>query len=77
MIKASFFVLYLITIPNVLVDSETVVHRLAFNEQKSCLYMAHTLKQELDPFAQKQQCQENTEWYEEFRMPLRKPDFMD
>ena len=77
MIKASFFVLYFITVPDVTTEADTIFHRWAFEEQENCLYMAHKMKQEVDPFARKQQCQENTEWYKELRAPLPKPEFMD
>ena len=74
--KALYYVLYLITVPDVLEEKEIMTHRLAFEQQQNCLYMAHILKQELDPFAQKQQCQENTEYYREMRIPLPKPEIM-
>jgi len=77
MIKASFFVLYFITVPDVTTEVVTIFHRWAFEEQEYCLYMAHKMKQELDPFTRKQQCQENTEWYKELKAPLPKPEFMD
>jgi len=74
--KILYYVLYLITLPNVLAEDETVYHRLAFEKQEDCLYMAHTLKQELDPFSRKQQCQENIEYRLSLRIPLTKPEFM-
>ena len=74
MIKASFFVLYFITVPDVTTEAEPIFHRWAFEEQENCLYMAHMLKQELDPFARKQQCKENIEYYREMRIPLPKPE---
>ena len=55
MIKASFFVLYFITVPDVTTEADTIFHRWAFEEQENCLYMAHKMKQEVDPFARKQQ----------------------
>ena len=75
--KALYYVLYLITVPNVLAEREIMTHRIVFEKQENCLYMAHKMKQEVDPFARKQQCQENTEWYKELKAPLPKPEFMD
>ena len=74
--KALYYVLYLITVPNVLAEREIMTHRIVFEKQENCLYMAHMLKQELDPFARKQQCQENIEYYREMRIPLPKPEIM-
>ena len=74
--KALYYVLYLITVPNVLAEKEVMTHRIVFEKQENCLYMAHMLKQELDPFARKQQCQENIEYYREMRIPLSKPEIM-
>ena len=71
-VKIMYYVLYLITVPDVTADNQNV-HRLAFEEQKDCLYMAHTLKQELDPFSRKQQCQENIEYSLFLRVPMAKP----
>tara|TARA_R110002012_G_scaffold292293_1_gene487450 strand:+ start:141 stop:374 length:234 start_codon:yes stop_codon:yes gene_type:complete len=74
-VPSFFYVLYLITIPDVLSEGQNV-HRIAFEEQEDCLYMAHTLDQELDPFARKQQCQELTEYNFFVRVPLPKPEGM-
>lgn len=72
-----YFVLYLITVPDVLTETDTLVHRLAFETQEDCLYMAHRLRQEVDPFARKQQCQELVKYERTLRVPLPKPEFMD
>jgi len=74
-LKIMYYVLYLITVPDVLTEGQNV-HRLAFENQEDCLYMAHTLKQEIDPFSRKQQCQELTEYNVVIKMPLAKPEGM-
>jgi len=74
-VQSFFYVLYLITVPDVLNEGQNI-HRLAFEKQEDCLYMAHTLKQEVDPFARKQQCQEISEYNLVLRVPLQKPEGM-
>lgn len=74
-LKIMYYVLYLITVPDVLTEGQNV-HRLAFENQEDCLYMAHTLKQELDPFSRKQQCQELSEYSLSLRLPMPKPKGM-
>ena len=74
-VPSFFYVLYLITVPDVLNEGQNI-HRLAFEKQEDCLYMAHTLKQEVDPFARKQQCQELTEYSMYLRTPMPKPKGM-
>ena len=72
--KSFVYVLYLITMPDILDGDKMAFHRLAFENQETCLELAHTLGQELDPSARKQQCQKIIAYY---RVPLPKPDFMD
>ena len=74
-VQAFFYVLYLITDPDVLNEGQNI-HRLAFEKQEDCLYMAHTLKQEVDPFARKQLCLELTEYSMYLRTPMPKPKGM-
>ena len=74
-IETLYYVQYLITVPDILTDGQNV-HRLAFEHQKDCLYMAHTLKQELDPISRKQQCQELTAYDFVVKVPLPKPEGM-
>ena len=77
--KSFVYVLYLITIPDILDDDKMAVHRLAFENQETCINLAHTLKQETDPISRKQQCQQLEEYDHRIsvRIPLPKPDFMD
>mgnify|MGYP003134652473 FL=1 len=70
-----YYVLYLITVPDIM-ETETVIQRLAFEHKEDCLYLAHILKQELDPIAQKQQCQDLEEYKLSLRLPLPKPEGM-
>ena len=72
--KSFVYVLYLITVPDILDLDKRAVHRISFENQETCLELAHTLGQELDPSARKQQCQKIIAYY---RVPLPKPDFMD
>ena len=72
--KSFVYVLYLITVPDILDLDNMAFHRLAFENQETCLELAHTLGQEIDPSARKQQCQKIVAYY---RVPLPKPDFMD
>jgi hypothetical protein len=72
--KSLVYVLYLITVPDILDEDKRAVHRLSFESQATCLDLAHTLGQELDPISRKQQCQKIIAYY---RVPLPKPDFMD
>ena len=77
--KSLVYVLYLITVPDILVEDNRAIHRLAFDSQATCLDRAHTLGQELDPISRKQQCQTLEEYDHRIsvRLPLPKPDFMD
>ena len=61
--KSLVYVLYLITVPDILDLDNMAFHRLAFENQESCLELAHKLGQELDPSAQKQQCQKIVAYY--------------
>ena len=55
--KSFVYVLYLITVPDILDLDKRAVHRHAFENQETCIDLAHTLGQELDPISRKQQCQ--------------------
>lgn len=72
--KEFIYVLYLITVPDILDLDKMAFHRIAFENQETCLELAHTLGQEIDPSARKQQCQKIIAYH---RVPLPKPDFMD
>ena len=77
--KSLVYVLYLITVPDILDEDKRAVHRLSFESQETCLDLAHTLGQELDPISRKQQCQTLEEYDHRIsvRVPLPKLDFMD
>lgn len=72
--KSFVYVLYLITVPDILDLDKKAFHRLAFENQETCLHLAHILGQEIDPSARKRQCQKIIAHH---RIPLPKPDFMD
>tara|TARA_R100000655_G_scaffold17674_1_gene37544 strand:+ start:487 stop:708 length:222 start_codon:yes stop_codon:yes gene_type:complete len=72
--KTFIYVFYLITVPDILDLDKMAFHRLAFENQETCLDLAHTLGQEIDPSARKQQCQRIIVHHP---VPLPKPDFMD
>ena len=77
--KEFIYVLYLITVPDILDLDKMAFHRIAFENQETCLELAHTLGQEIDPSARKQQCQQLEEYDHRIslRIPFPKPDFMD
>ena len=77
--KSFVYVLYLITVPDILDLDKKAFHRLAFENQETCLHLAHTLGQEIDPSSRKQQCQQLEEYDHRIsvRISLPKPDFMD
>ena len=75
MAPVTYFVLYLITIPDVEVHHHSV-QRLVFSYKQDCIEMAQQLKQLRDPWVQKPNCVEVKNYIVEMRMPLRKPKGM-
>ena len=72
---ATYFVLYLITIPDVEVHHHSV-HRLVFSYKQDCIEMAQELRQLNDPIVGKPNCVEVENFEVVVRTPLKKPEGM-
>ena len=72
---ATYFVLYLITIPDVEVHHHSV-HRLVFSYKQDCIEMAQELRQLNDPIVGKPNCVEVENFDVVVRTPLKKPEGM-
>ena len=72
---ATYFVLYLITIPDVEVHHHSV-HRLVFSYKQDCIEMAQELRQLKDPIIGKPNCVEVENFEVVVRTPLKKPEGM-
>ena len=75
MSPVSYFVLYLITIPDVEVYHHSV-QRLVFSYKQDCIEMAQELRQLRDPIMGKPNCVEVENYDIAVRIPLRKPEGM-
>jgi len=75
MTPVTYFVLYLITIPDVEVHHHSV-HRLVFSYKQDCIEMAQELRQLKDPIIGKANCVEVENFEIAVRVPLRKPKGM-
>ena len=71
----TFFVLYLITLPDIESDNH-LMSRLAFDDREACMYLADKLNQRYDPWVRKPNCVEVEQFYLEVRVPLPKPKEM-
>ena len=70
-----FYVLYLITLPDIQTDDHAM-HRLVFSYKEDCIEMAQQLGQLQDPWVGKNNCVEVENYDIEVRIPLRKPEGM-
>jgi len=75
MSPVTYFVLFLITIPDVEVHHHSV-QRLVFSYKEDCIEMAQQLRQLRDPITSKPNCVEVENYDIEVRIPLRKPEGM-
>ena len=75
MSPVSYFVLYLITIPDVEVHHHSV-QRLVFSYKEDCIEMAQQLRQLRDPIIGKANCVEVKNYEIAVRIPLKKPEGM-
>ena len=75
MAPVTYFVLYLITIPDVEVHHHSV-QRLVFSYKQDCIEMAQELRQLRDPIMDKPNCVEVKNYDMAVRIPLRKPEGM-
>ena len=70
-----FYVLYLITLPDIETD-EHAMHRLVFSYKEDCIEMAQQLRQLKDPIIGKNNCVEVENYDIAVRIPLSKPEGM-
>ena len=75
MTPVTYFVLYLITIPDVEIHNHSV-HRLVFSYKQDCIEMAQELRQLNDPIVGKPNCVEVENFEVVVRTPLKKPEGM-
>jgi hypothetical protein len=75
MSPVSYFVLFLITIPDVEVHHHSV-QRLVFSYKEDCIEMAQQLRQLRDPIIGKANCVEVKNYEIAVRIPLKKPEGM-
>ena len=75
MTPVTYFVLYLITIPDVEIHNHSV-HRLVFSYKQDCIEMAQELRQLKDPIIGKANCVEVDNYDIAVRVPLTKPEGM-
>ena len=75
MSPVTFYVLYLITLPDIQIDDHAM-HRLVFSYKEDCIEMAQQLGQLKDPWVGKNNCVEVENYDIEVRIPLRKPEGM-
>ena len=75
MSPVSYFVLFLITIPDVEVHHHSV-QRLVFSYKQDCIEMAQQLRQLRDPIIGKANCVEVKNYEIAVRIPLKKPEGM-
>ena len=71
----TYFVLFLITLPDIQKDDHAV-HRIVFSYKQDCIEMAQELRQLRDPIMGKANCVEVENYDIAVRMPLRKPEGM-
>ena len=71
----TYFVLFLITIPDIEKDDHAV-HRMVFSYKQDCIEMAQALGQLRDPIIGKLNCVEVKNYEIAVRIPLRKPEGM-
>jgi len=75
MTPTTYFVLHLITLPDI-EASQHAVHRVVFSYKQDCIEMAQQLQQLRDPWLQKPNCVKIDNYMVEMRVPLRKPKGM-
>ena len=71
----TYFVLFLITLPDIQKDDHAV-HRIVFSYKEDCIEMAQELRQLRDPIMGKPNCVEVENYDIAVRIPLRKPEGM-
>tara|TARA_B100001057_G_scaffold231658_1_gene231900 strand:+ start:296 stop:520 length:225 start_codon:yes stop_codon:yes gene_type:complete len=71
----TFFALYILTVPDIM-ENNVNLKRVVFHDHETCMYVAQSLNQVLDPVAKKQNCIEVDNFIITVRTPLPKPEFM-
>ena len=71
----TFFVLYLLTVPDIM-KSDVDLRRVVFHDHETCMYVAQSLNQTVDPVARKENFVEVDNFIITVRAPLPKPEFM-
>lgn len=72
MTPVSYFVLHLITLPDINYGFYSV-NRLVFSYQQDCIEIAQELRQLYDPWVRKPNCVEVKDYEIRVRVPLKKP----
>ena len=72
MTPVSYFILFLITLPDIQADNHAV-HRITFSYKDDCIEMAQQLRQLYDPWVRKPNCVEVKNYEIRVRVPLKKP----
>jgi hypothetical protein len=70
-----YFILYLITVPDIESD-QRAIHRIYFENFDQCEHYAEMLGQQNDPIVGQKNCVKVDTYLPEIRIPLRKPEFM-
>tara|TARA_E500000305_G_C3919412_1_gene187350 strand:+ start:466 stop:696 length:231 start_codon:yes stop_codon:yes gene_type:complete len=71
----TYFVLFLITLPDIQKDDHDV-HRMVFSYKQDCIEMAQALRQLRDPIIGKPNCVAVENFEISVRIPLKKPEGM-
>ena len=71
----TFFALYILTVPDIM-ENNVNLKRVVFHDHETCMYVAQSLNQVLDPLARKENCVEVDNFIITVRTPLPKPEFM-
>ena len=71
----TFFALYILTVPDIM-ENNVNLKRVVFHDHETCMYVAQSLNQVLDPVARKENCVEVDNFIITVRTPLPKPEFM-
>ena len=75
MTPVTYFVLYLITLPDIEASNHSM-HRVVFSYKEDCIELAQELRQLRDPIIGKPNCVEVENFEITVRIPLKKPEGM-
>jgi hypothetical protein len=71
----TFFALYILTVPDIM-ENNVNLKRVVFHDHETCMYVAQSLNQVLDPVSRKENCIEVDNFIITVRTPLPKPELM-